>query len=111
MSVKLRPWFVRREANTQAHAIVSMLALKIRRYLDNAWKDMDITVEEGLRELEKICVIKIVEKESGKTVDRILPEPDSLQLKLLKALEIELPKKAPEAKIQVGTRKKIKPTT
>ena len=32
-------------------------------------------------------------------------------LKLLKALEIELPKKAPEAKIQVGTRKKIKPTT
>jgi len=109
--MEFRPWFVRRVDNTQAHAHVSMLGLKIRRYLDNAWKNLDITVEEGLRELEKICVINLVEKEGGKTVDRILPEPDPLQTKLLEALEINLPKKIPETKIEVGTRKKIKPTT
>jgi len=109
--MELRPWFVQREANTQAHAIVSMLGLKIRRYLDNAWKDLDLTVEEGLRELEKVCVMNLVENEGGKTVDRILAEPNPLQTKLLEALEIKLPKKVPEAKIEVGTRKKIKPTT
>jgi hypothetical protein len=100
---------VRQEPNTQAHAIVSMLGLKIRRYLDCAWKDLDITVEEGLRELEKVCVMNLVEKESGKTIDRILPEPNPFQAKLLEALEIKLPKDIPEAKVEVGTRKKIKP--
>lgn len=108
--MELRPWFVRQEPNTQAHAIVSMLGLKIRRYLDCAWKDLDITVEEGLRELEKLCVMNLVEKEWGKTIDRILPEPNPLQAKLLEALEIKLPKNIPDAKVEVGTRKKIKPS-
>lgn len=107
--MELRPWFVRQEPNTQAHAIVSMLGLKIRRYIDNAWKDLNITVEEGLRELDKVCVMNLVENESGETVDRILPEPSPLQTKLLEALEIKLPRNIPEAKVKVGTRKKIKP--
>jgi len=31
-----RPWFVVTEENTQAHALTSMLALKVRRYLERA---------------------------------------------------------------------------
>ncbi len=51
--LEFRPWFVTTEENTRAHGLTSMLALKIRRHLEQAWRDFDLTVEEGLRELEK----------------------------------------------------------
>jgi len=54
-----RPWFVVTEENTQAHALTSMLALKVRRYLERAWWKLEVTVEEGLRELEELCVMEL----------------------------------------------------
>jgi transposase len=49
-----RPWFVCTADNTQAHALTSMLALKVRRHLERAWWTLEVTVEEGLRELEQL---------------------------------------------------------
>jgi hypothetical protein len=43
--LEIRPWFVRTEANTRAHAFTAMLALKIRRRLQQAWEPHNITVE------------------------------------------------------------------
>jgi hypothetical protein len=31
-----------------------MLALKVRRHLESAWWKLDVTVEEGLQELEEL---------------------------------------------------------
>ena len=42
--------------NTQAHALTAMLALKVRRHLERAWRSLEVTVEEGLRQLEQLCV-------------------------------------------------------
>ena len=104
-----RPWFVCGEENTQAHALTAMLALKVRRHLEQAWWPLEVTVEEGLRELEQLCVIELVHSSSGQVVAREVPLPSPRQGQLLEALGLSqsLPRLAPAAKVIVGTRKKI----
>ena len=82
-----------------------MLALKVRRYLERAWWKLEVTVEEGLRELEELCVMELVHPESGEVIARQVPEPNQQQL--LDALGLHLPSMAPVAHVQVVTRKKI----
>ena len=84
-----------------------MLALKVRRHLERAWWPLEVTVEEGLRELEKLCVMELVHPQSGEVVARQVPEPTALQKQLLEALKLNLPSTVPEAEVTVGTRKKI----
>jgi transposase len=105
--LEFRPWFVCTEDNTQAHALTAMLALKVRRHLERAWWSLEVTVEEGLRELEKLCVMELVHPESGKVVARQVPDPSARQKQLLDALKLKLPATVPEAQVIVGTRKKI----
>jgi transposase len=102
-----RPWFVCTEDNTQAHALTSMLALKVHRHLERAWWSLEVTVEEGLRELEQLCVMELVHPRSRKVVARQVPEPSARQKQLLDALNLDLPATVPEAEVTVGTRKKI----
>ena len=105
--LEFRPWFVVTEDNTHAHALTSMLALKVRRHLERAWWTLEVTVQEGLRELETLCVMELVHISSGKVVARHLPAPSPRQKQLLDALDLVLPTTAPEAKVTVVTRKKI----
>ena len=105
--LEFRPWFVCTQDNTQAHALTSMLALKIRRHLEQAWWSLEVTVEEGLRELEKLCVQELVHPQSGKVVARQVPQPSLRQEQLLQALHLSPPATLPEAQVTVGTRKKI----
>src|SRR2546425_1591906 len=105
--LEFRPWFVCTQDNTQAHALTSMLALKVRRHLERAWWPLEVTVEEGLRELEKLCVVELVHPQSGKVVARQVPDPTASQSQLLDALKLGLPATVPEAQVTVGTRKKI----
>ena len=101
---EIRPWFVQREDNTRAHAFTAMLALKIRRRLQGAWEPLNLTVEEGLAELEKLCVMELYETSSGQTLSRQLPTPNELQARLLKAAGVTMPSKAPSAGPVVVTR-------
>jgi hypothetical protein len=105
--LEFRPWHVRTADNTQAHALTAMLALKLRRHLERAWWPLEVTVEEGLRELENLCVMELVHPQSGKVVARQVPEPSPRQQQLLAALKLRLPATVPEAVVSVGTRKKI----
>ena len=105
--LEFRPWFVCTEDNTQAHALTSMLALKVRRHLEGAWWKMEVTVEEGLRELEKLCVMELVHTQSDKVIARIVPEPSSRQKEPLDALKLSLPAAVPQSEVSVVTRKKI----
>jgi hypothetical protein len=105
--MEFRPWFVCTEDNTQVHALTAMMALKVRRYLERAWRPLEVTVEEGLRELEQLSIMELVHSESGKVVARQMPEPNVRQKQLLEALGLTLPSKVPEAKVTVVTRKKI----
>jgi hypothetical protein len=105
--LELRPWFVCTEENTQAHALTAMLALKVRRRLEQAWRSLDVTVEEGLRQLEQLCVMELLDSASGHVLARQVPEPNGCQKQLLEALGLSLPGTVPEAKVVVVTRKKI----
>ena len=84
-----------------------MLALKVRRHSERAWWSLEVTVEEGLRELEKLCVLELIHPQSGQVVARQVPEPNARQQQLLAALKLALPATVPAAKVTVGTRKKI----
>ena len=105
--LEFRPWFVCTADNTHAHALTSMLALKVRRHLELAWWPLEVTVEEGLRELEQIGVMELVHPQSGQVVARQVPQPSARQQELLDALKLKLPASVPEATVIVGTRKKI----
>ena len=108
--LEMRPWFVAKEENTQAHALTCMLALKVRRRLEKAWWPLETTVEEGLRELETLCVTELVHEKTGAVAARQIPLPSPRQKQLLDALGLTLPAAAPEAKVKVVTRKKINKT-
>ena len=102
--LEIRPWYVQNEDNTRAHAFTAMLALKIRRRLQTAWERLNTTVEEGLAELGRLCVMEVYDKTSGQTVSRQLPEPSARQAQLLEAAGVSLPKKTPSVGPVVVTR-------
>lgn len=102
--LEFRPWYVRSEDNTRAHAFTAMLALKIRRTLQRAWEPLNKTVEEGLAELRSLCIMEIYETGSRQTVSRQIAEPNASQAELLKAAGVTLPGKAPAKGPDVVTR-------
>lgn len=71
--LQFRPWFVCTEDNTHAHALTTMLASKVRRHLERAGWSLELTVEEGLRELEKLCVVERIHPQSGQVAARCHP--------------------------------------
>jgi hypothetical protein len=84
-----------------------MLALKIRRRLQQVWEPLNMTVEEGLTELARLCVMEIYDKTSGQSVSRHLPDPNAIQAQLLRAAGVTLPKNLPAAGPGVVTRVKL----
>jgi len=97
--IELGPWLEYAGEIIQAHALTSMLALKIQRYLNRAWGLLDITVEEGLKELGQLCEIELVNLTSGEVVLRGIPEPTQIQKQLLDALDLTVSGQIPEARL------------
>jgi hypothetical protein len=102
--LETRPIYVRTAEHTRGHVLVVMLAYLIRRDLSQAWTSLDITVEEGLNQLQMLCSTEI--SLDGGSCLRI-PTPSPASLPLLKALHIHLPKLLPHTETRVVTRKKL----
>ena len=103
--LETRPIHVRTAEHTRAHVLVVMLAYLIRRELSRAWADLDITVEEGLHQLQTLCSMEM-QIEGGGSCLRI-PQPSAACRALLKAADLRLPEALPHRKIVVVTRKKL----
>jgi hypothetical protein len=103
--LEARPIYVRTAEHTRGHVLVVMLAYLIRRYLSQAWTALDITVDEGLHQLQTLCSTEI-NIDGGGCCLRI-PTPNPATLPLLKALSIQLPKLLPHTETRVVTRKKL----
>ena len=103
--LETRPIYVRTADHTRGHVLVVMLAYLIRRDLSQAWISLDVTVEEGLNQLQTLCSTEI-NVDGGGSCLRI-PTPNPTTLPLLKALNIQLPKLLPHTETRVVTRKKL----
>ena len=105
VQLEMRPINVRLESRTRGHVFVVMLAYKIVQELAKRWRAIDITVEEGIKELSTLCSIEVEINGCGKT-NRI-PEPRKSIKRLLKAANVRLPDVLPSRGIIVSTKKKL----
>ncbi len=103
--LEVRPIYVRKAAHTRGHVLVVMLAYLIRRELGRAWARLDVTVEEGLEQLQTLCSMEL--KVQGGSSCLRLPRPRAQSRALLAALEIRLPEALPHRPVRVVTRKKL----
>jgi hypothetical protein len=103
--LETRPIYVRTAEHTRGHVLVVMLAYWIRRELSRAWTSLDVTVEEGLHQLQTLCSTEM-QVEGGGSCLRI-PAPNRTTAALLQALKIRLPDALPHTHTPVVTRKKL----
>ncbi len=99
--LNVRPIYLRKEERTRAHLFVVMLAYKLHMALRKAWRDIDITVDEGLKELSNITATNI------NINDRIIacvPKPNRRCGELLELLNVRIPKFLPYVEFDVVTR-------
>ena len=82
---------------TRGHVLVVMLAYLIVRKLQRAWKDFDLTVKEGLEDLNRLCTMEVSIK-AGVSCQR-LPSPAPQTKALLDALDVNLPSVLPKSAI------------
>jgi len=103
--LEVRPVFVRKEKSTRGHVFVVMLAYKIIRHLREAWQQFNITVEEGLKQLDTLTSIEVKIGAKGSCLK--IPRPREQSQRLLDALNITLPELLPHKEVNVDTRKKL----
>lgn len=103
--LEMRPVNVRLETRTRGHAFIVMLAYSIIRALAAFWRDLDLTVQEGLDRLATLCVSEIVLP--GRPVSYRLPTPRDDVQRLLDAAEVRLPSKIVPKPSRVATKAKL----
>ena len=102
--LEVRPIYVRKRERTAAHLLITMLAYKIEKYLRSAWKEVDMTVEEGIKKLA--CITSVI-MTIGEEKVVIVPKPDNQCKTLIDKMKVTIPEVLPYQEINVATRKKL----
>jgi transposase len=105
--LEARPFYVRLETRTRGHLLVVMLAYLVVQELSKCWRDLELTVEEGLEELKSLSTTRVMVK--GRPALHNVPEPRESIRRLLDAAKIILPKCIVDRGVRVSTRKKLVP--
>lgn len=103
--LEVRPVYVRKAARTRAHVFIVMLAYMLRRELEHAWREFDVTVEEGLSLLGTLCAQEI--KIGGQGGCLSVPEPRPSLAQLFDALNIKPPANLPRSQAHVATKRNL----
>ena len=103
--LEMRGIFVRKANRTRAHVFIIMLAYLLAYQLRRLWVDVELTVEEGIKELASICSIEVIT--AGQVSYQTIPEPRELGKILLAKIGICLPDAIPCRNVKVDTRKKL----
>lgn len=89
---------------TRAHVFTIMLACLIAYELRQLWRDVGVTIEEGIRELSSLCAMEVlIDDVSIQTA----PEPREQSRLLLEKADITLPDAIPCRDVKVFTRNKL----
>ena len=105
VELEMRPVYVRLSDRTRGHAFIVMLAYRIVQQLAERWHDIELTVEEGIKELTTLCATEMVV--NGRPSCNKIPEPRPMVRQLLKTAKVRLPDALPCSGIRVATRKKL----
>jgi transposase len=103
--IEMRGIYVRKELRTRAHVFIIMLAYVIAYELRRQWRELDMTIEEGIEELASISTVFV--DIAGATCQTI-PEPRPQGRLLLQKLDITLPDAIPHRNVHICPRKHIK---
>jgi hypothetical protein len=103
--LELRPVYVRTAAHTRAHTFTVMLAYLLRCTLARAWAKLDVTVEEGIRQLTTLCATE-VRFPDAKTCLTV-PTPRESVAALFEAAEVTPPTALPRNHLVVATKHKL----
>jgi len=102
--LETRPVYVRKEERTRAHVFVVMLSYIIVHELRKLWVEMDMTVQEAIKELSTITCDEI---KLGGTSFHQIPQPRDLGATLIRLANVSLPVALPCRNVKVATRKKL----
>jgi len=104
-NLHVRPVHVRLETRTRAHCLVVMLAYAIVRELECRWAELDLTVQEGLDHLSRVCAQDVFI--DGKRQYQLIPKVQGKLRDLLAEAKVTLPQVLPTRHATVATRKKL----
>jgi len=106
--LEIRPIFVRTAEHTRAHVFIVMMAYLLRRQLESAWRDIDVTVEEGIVQLSTLCAEKVtVGLDSDESGFLSVPAPRDSVSELFAAAQIKPPTTLPRSKAIVASKRKL----
>jgi len=105
VQLEMRPIHVRLESSTRGHALVVMLAYRLVQELSRRWIDLDLTVGEGIRQLETLCVTDIIG--DGQVRCGCMPEPRPELAQLIALSGIVMPAVIKPHRAKVATKKKL----
>ena len=103
--LEMRPIYLRLAERTRAHALVVMLAYKIIQYLADCWRNFDLTVEEGIRQLATLCLTQV--RVNSTPAYNQVPVPRDDIAALLNTAKLSLPKAIKALGVKVSTKKKL----
>jgi hypothetical protein len=84
-----------------------MLAYRIIKELSKRWKDLDLTVEEGIKNLTTLCTMEVKINEHSYNQ---IPTPNKLLQQLFKTANVAVPEVLPKSSLgtnKVATKKKL----
>lgn len=105
--LEMRPLYVRLASHTRGHALVVMLAYRLVQELAKRWRNLDVTVAEGVAQLTTLCVHELsVKGAENHQIVRCVPTPNDAIQKLFEHAGIGLPK-SPNKEVNVSTKRKL----
>ena len=105
VQLEMRPVYLRDANRTRGHALVVMLAYLMTQALRQRWRDIDLTVQEGLDRLASLCVVEVII--AGRPSYNQVPTPRDDVRQLFEAADVALPAALPLAPATVATNQKL----
>jgi hypothetical protein len=105
VELEMRPIHVRRESSTRGHALVVMLAYRLVQELAQRWREVDLTVQEGLQNLSNLCAVEVVVV--GQSACMRFRNPQRTSRRLIELAGVTLPKIMRSRGAKLATKKKL----
>ena len=105
VQLEMRPVYLRNENRTRGHALVVMVAYLLTQALRQCWRDIDLTVQEGLDRLATLCVVEVII--GGRPSYNQVPTPRDDVRQLFEAADLAIPTALPLGPARVATKQTL----